>query len=40
MPTVHLPYVDSEGVATLDRVEELATEGAWQYHVLAVRTPA
>lgn len=26
-----------EGVATIDRVEKLATEGAWQYHVLAFR---
>ena len=29
-----------EGVATLDRVERLATEGAWQYHVLAFRKRA
>jgi len=26
-----------EGVATIDRVEALATEGAWEYHVLAFR---
>jgi hypothetical protein len=26
-----------EGVATIDLVEALATEGAWQYHVLAFR---
>ena len=26
-----------EGVATLDRVERLATHGAWEYHVLAFR---
>jgi SAM-dependent methyltransferase len=26
-----------EGVATIDRVEALATEGAWRYHVLAFR---
>lgn len=30
----------TEGVATLDRVEKLATEGAWQYHVLAFRKRA
>ena len=29
-----------EGVATIDRVEKLATEGAWQYHVLAFRKRA
>lgn len=27
----------AEGVATIDRVEALATEGAWEYHVLAFR---
>ena len=27
----------TDGVATLDRVEKLATEGAWEYHVLAFR---
>jgi SAM-dependent methyltransferase len=26
-----------EGVATIDRVERLATQGAWEYHVLAFR---
>jgi SAM-dependent methyltransferase len=26
-----------EGLATIDRVEALATEGAWEYHVLAFR---
>jgi len=30
----------TEGVTTLDRVERLATEGAWQYHVLAFRKRA
>jgi hypothetical protein len=40
VPTVPLPDVDSERVATLDRVEKLATEGAWQDHVLPVRKRA
>jgi SAM-dependent methyltransferase len=30
----------AEGVATIDRVEALATDGAWEYHVLAFRRKA